>query len=276
MQIVITLDGAETKAQVNRIIVGIAALYGQVPPVATAADTLTEVKAAVESQATNTDKLDDPTVAAINAAFGPKTAATTEPDAAAVFGACPLTVAAAVLPTAPVVPQAGVPLPPSASLPPAPPPAPPASAPTVAAPTASVVTDKNGLPWDARIHASTKTFNADGTWRGRRNTDAAIITAVEAELRALMAIPAPAPASIAPVAINSVAPPPPPGAPVSPTTLAEMMPLLTTAMLAGKMQPTAVGEVLAEMGVAGGAPMLAARPDLVPQVWAALSTRFGL
>jgi hypothetical protein len=140
------------------------------------------------------------------------------------------------------------------------------------------VTDKNGLPWDARIHASTKTFNADGTWRGRRNTDAAIITAVEAELRALMAIPAPATASIAPVAINSVAVPPPPGpaATVSPTTLAEMMPLLTTAMLAGKLQPTAVGEVLAEMGVAGGAPMLAARPDLVPQVWAALSTRFGL
>jgi len=178
------------------------------------------------------------------------------------------------LPTAPVEPQAGVPLPPSASLPPAPPPAPTAS---VAAPTGSVQTDKNGLPWDARIHASTKTFNADGTWRGRRNTDANIITAVEAELRALMAIPAQAPANIAPVAINSVAPPPPPcPAPVSPTTLAEMMPLLTTAMLAGKLQPTAVGEVLAEMGVAGGAPMLAARPDLVPQVWATLATRFGL
>jgi hypothetical protein len=133
------------------------------------------------------------------------------------------------------------------------------------------VTDKNGLPWDARIHASSKTMNADGSWRGRRNTDAHIIASVEAELRALMAIPAS-------VAINSVAVPPPPGpaATVSPTTLAEMMPLLTTAMLAGKLQPTAVGEVLAEMGVAGGAPMLAARPDLVPQVWAALSTRFGL
>lgn len=266
MQIVITLDGAETKAQVNRIIVGIAALYGQVPP------------AAVESQRINTD----PAVAekhAVNAerAIKAVTVTTTEPDAAAVFGACPLTVDAAVLPTAPVEPLAGVPLPPSASQPPAPPPAPPASAPTVAAPTGSVQTDKNGLPWDARIHASSKTMNADGSWRGRRNTDAAIITAVEAELRALMAIPAPAPATIAPPAINSVAPPPPPpGAPASPTTLAEMMPLLTTAMLAGKLQPTAVGEVLAEMGVAGGAPMLAARPDLVPQVWAALSTRFGL
>lgn len=255
MQIVITLDGAETKAQVNRIIVAIAALYGQVPPVATAADTT----AMIEKMAVVNPNLPANMMVAV-----------TEPDPAAVFGACPLGVDAAVLPTAPVEPQAGVPLPPNASLPPAPPPAPPASAPTVAAPTGSVVTDKNGLPWDARIHASSKTMNADGSWRGRRNTDAHIIAQVEAELRALMAIPA------------ASAPPPPPtpgpaaAAAVSPTTLAEMMPLLTTAMLASKLQPTAVGEVLAEMGIAGGAPMLAARPDMVPQVWAALSTRFGL
>ncbi len=259
MQIVITLDGAETKAQVNRIIVGIAALYGQVPPATLATGGMLPATTQIVGEQ-------------------PSQREVVSTDPAAVFGACPLGVDAAVLPTAPVAPLAGVPLPPNASLPPAPPPGPTAGAPTGAAPTASVVTDKNGLPWDARIHASSKTMNADGTWRGRRNTDAAIITAVEAELRALMAIPAPAPASIAPVAINSVAvpPPPDPAATVSPTTLAEMMPLLTTAMLAGKLQPTAVGEVLAEMGVAGGAPMLAARPDLVPQVWAALSTRFGL
>ena len=269
MQIVITLDGAETKAQVNRIIVAIAALYGQVPPVATAADTLAEVKAATVA-AVSDYKDKSAQLAAARAIVENECT-----DPAAVFGGCPLGVDAAVLPTAPVAPLAGVPLPPNASLPPAPPPGPTAGAPTGAAPTASVVTDKNGLPWDARIHASSKTMNADGSWRGRRNTDAHIIASVEAELRALMAIPAPAPASIAPVAINSVAPPPPFMA-SAPTTLAEMMPLLTTAMLAGKLQPTAVGEVLAEMGVAGGAPMLAARPDLVPQVWAALSTRFGL
>ena len=269
MQIVITLDGTEPKAVSNRLIVAIAALYGQVPPVATAADTA----AMIEKMAVVNPNLPANMMVAVTPTG--TVVQTTEPDAAAVFGACPLTVDAAVLPTAPVAPQAGVPLPPSASLPPAPPPGPTASVPTVAAPTASVVTDKNGLPWDARIHASSKTMNADGSWRGRRNTDAHIIASVEAELRALMAIPAPAPASIAPPAINSVAPPPPFMA-SAPTTLAEMMPLLTTAMLAGKLQPTAVGEVLAEMGVAGGAPMLAARPDLVPQVWAALSTRFGL
>ena len=269
MQIVITLDGTEPKAVSNRLIVAIAALYGQVPPVATAADTA----AMIEKMAVVNPNLPANMMVAVTPTG--TVVQTTEPDAAAVFGACPLTVDAAVLPTAPVAPQAGVPLPPSASLPPAPPPGPTASVPPVAAPTASVVTDKNGLPWDARIHASSKTMNADGSWRGRRNTDAHIIASVEAELRALMAIPAPAPASIAPPAINSVAPPPPFMA-SAPTTLAEMMPLLTTAMLAGKLQPTAVGEVLAEMGVAGGAPMLAARPDLVPQVWAALSTRFGL
>ena len=269
MQIVITLDGTEPKAVSNRLIVAIAALYGQVPPVATAADTA----AMIEKMAVVNPNLPANMMVAVTPTG--TVVQTTEPDAAAVFGACPLTVDAAVLPTAPVAPQAGVPLPPSASLPPAPPPGPTASVPTVAAPTASVVTDKNGLPWDARIHASSKTMNADGSWRGRRNTDAHIIASVEAELRALMAIPAPAPASIAPPAINSVAPPPPFMA-SAPTTLAEMMPLLTTAMLAGKLQPTAVGEVLAEMGVAGGAPMLASRPDLVPQVWATLSARFGL
>lgn len=48
--------------------------------------------------------------------------------------------------------------------------------------------DKNGLPWDGRIHSSNRKLNGDGTWRGIRKTagqpDAAAIAAVEAELRA--------------------------------------------------------------------------------------------
>lgn len=50
-------------------------------------------------------------------------------------------------------------------------------------------TDKNGLPWDERIHAGTKALNADGTWKKRRGVDDATVAAVTAELTG--AAPAP-------------------------------------------------------------------------------------
>jgi hypothetical protein len=68
-------------------------------------------------------------------------------------------------------------------------------------PPPGVDVDKDGLPWDARIHAESKAKNADGSWRAKRKVDPAVVTAVTAELRAVMAAPVPA----APVA----APPPP-------------------------------------------------------------------
>lgn len=43
--------------------------------------------------------------------------------------------------------------------------------------------DSNGLPWDERIHASSKALNADGTWRTKRGVDKALVAQVEAELR---------------------------------------------------------------------------------------------
>lgn len=55
--------------------------------------------------------------------------------------------------------------------------------------------DTSGLPWDERIHAATKTANADGTWKKRRNgPTGAELAAIEAELRARTAAqPAPVP-----------------------------------------------------------------------------------
>jgi hypothetical protein len=55
---------------------------------------------------------------------------------------------------------------------------------------AGIEVDKNGMPWDGRIHTETKSKNQDGTWRYRRNTDKALIAQVEAQLRAVQAIPA--------------------------------------------------------------------------------------
>lgn len=44
--------------------------------------------------------------------------------------------------------------------------------------------DSAGLPWDERIHASSRATIADGTWRRRKNTPDATYDAVMAELRA--------------------------------------------------------------------------------------------
>jgi hypothetical protein len=49
------------------------------------------------------------------------------------------------------------------------------------------------LPWDGRIHASTKTKRqGDNTWKLARNIAPALVEQVKAELRAAMAAPAPA------------------------------------------------------------------------------------
>lgn len=54
-------------------------------------------------------------------------------------------------------------------------------------------TDKNGLPWDERIHAGTKALNTDGTWKKRRGVDDATVAAVTAELTGATPAPTPAP-----------------------------------------------------------------------------------
>ena len=53
--------------------------------------------------------------------------------------------------------------------------------------------DADGLPWDARIHSSSKGKLAKtGTWKLARNLDPALAARVTAELKAAMALPAPA------------------------------------------------------------------------------------
>lgn len=118
-----------------------------------------------------------------------------------------ISAAAAAVPTPPatVVPVAVVvPPPPVSNTAPV--------APVVATPPPGVELDANGLPWDDRIHASTKVkVGADGkkVWRSKRGVDAAIVKAVTAELKAIMAAPVPAAAPVAVV-------PPPPADPDAP------------------------------------------------------------
>lgn len=49
--------------------------------------------------------------------------------------------------------------------------------------TVNPVTDADGLPWDSRIHSSSKEVVKNGTWRKRRGVDDALVRSVEAELR---------------------------------------------------------------------------------------------
>lgn len=83
--------------------------------------------------------------------------------------------------------------------------------------------DVKGLPWDERIHASTKAQNADGSWKKRRGVQDFVVEEVEAELRsrqnpvANTVIAAPiAPQQAAPVPAPFLAPQAPvPAAPVA-------------------------------------------------------------
>lgn len=68
--------------------------------------------------------------------------------------------------------------------------------------------DKNGLPWDERIHSSSKNLNADGTWRYLRGGDTDLRAKVEAELRERMAGSTAGADTVSD--LTSDAPPPPP------------------------------------------------------------------
>lgn len=59
--------------------------------------------------------------------------------------------------------------------------------------TVSDQIDADGLPWDARIHAGTKTKNADGRWKRRKGVDDADYQRIVGELRTLMLAPVHAP-----------------------------------------------------------------------------------
>jgi len=56
------------------------------------------------------------------------------------------------------------------------------------APPTGVELDKEGLPWDMRVDAGTKTKNKDGTWKAKKGVDKEYRKQVKEELRKLMAI----------------------------------------------------------------------------------------
>jgi hypothetical protein len=129
--------------------------------------------------------------------------------------------------------------------------------------TNPVLLDADKLPWDARIHSSARSQNADGRWKKKRGVDDMIVSVVESELRGVMALPS------VPVVIPA-APLTPPTPPAPPTMAAPAAPLapfpaLLLKITGAKLDMNQVTAILQPMGIAS-LPILAARPDLIPSV----------
>ena len=154
--------------------------------------------------------------------------------------------------------------------------------------------DADGLPWDERIHSSSRAKLVDGRWRQRRNTPAETVKAVEAELRARLAplpptfaAPPPPPAPVAAEPPVVVVPPPPPPAPAQAPevltdtpapvalTLAQVMPSVTAAMSSGDVTMQTIQQTLEGLGVANGLPGLRERPDLIPAFLLGIGVAYG-
>ena len=130
--------------------------------------------------------------------------------------------------------------------------------------------DSRGLPWDERIHASTKATNGDGSWRNKRGVDKALLDQVEQELAGGAVPNAPdAPvatasgADVAEAASEVPLPPAPvaeeaagtiPDAPVAPTpadapTFKDAMAIVTTRQREGTLTQVQVSEAAQALGL---------------------------
>lgn len=163
----------------------------------------------------------------------------------------------------------------------------------------AVERDANGLPWDARIHTRTRSQTIDGVWKLQRGIDTTLVDTVMKEHKQLMALPqgkpatapiAPPPAPIAPIAPAS------PSWPSSPTALAPSVPVTPVAadpvndpcpadfntfiariskhIAKGLLGAHQVKAICEEHGVAS-LPLVASRPDLIPQIAAAIDLVAG-
>lgn len=82
----------------------------------------------------------------------------------------------------------------------------------------TVELDKNGIPWDERIHAGTKRKNADGTWSLKKGVDKELAAQIIAEYQsAAPAAPAAPAKPSAPAAPSAPAKPGVPAAPSKPS-----------------------------------------------------------
>lgn len=170
--------------------------------------------------------------------------------------------------------------------PPSPPsaPSPADAAPSTSAPAAPPVSsvaevDKNGLPWDERIHASSRAKIADGSWRMKRGVDPAKVTEVEAQLRAQIPAAAPPPPKADPLdnlKPEPAAPPGPPAPPAAPVagaglTFGQLAKRVGAKITLGELTAQDLAAKMAALGFPGGLHEANARPDM----WATILETLG-
>lgn len=160
---------------------------------------------------------------------------------------------------------------------------------------ASADLDSAGLPWDKRIHASSRAKVAAGTWRYKRGVEPEVTAQVEAELRAVQALPVPpvvheavvhgvpttltvTPASTDGWPFPAVVPllpvPTAPPAAALPMTFAQLMQHITPMLVSGQLTQPMLESVTEKVGLPHLS-ALGARPDLVETVRAAIDEAVG-
>lgn len=165
--------------------------------------------------------------------------------------------------SAPAAAPASIPPPPSAaSAVPSPPPA-------AATPAPAAAVDAKGLPWDERIHASSRAKIADGSWRMKRGVQSHVVEAVEAELRGQSHGSAALDADA--LKLAAMGADPGPSLPAAPAPLPPGPPALTfgivasrigKAVTAGTLSGNVLSVKLAELGFPDGLHTVNARPDM--------------
>lgn len=141
--------------------------------------------------------------------------------------------------------------------------------------------DVRGVPWDARIHASTKTKTKNGVWSRRKNVDDTTFDTIEAALLAGVGgdldnedIPPPPASNVFTLAPTQteVPPPPPPTQPVTGETVTGSITTFSQLMVATNANGIAPADVRVAVEQVGleNIPALVGRQDLVPAVAAIL------
>ncbi len=211
-------------------------------------------------------------------------------DLSAIFGGAGKQQAVPAAPPPPVpsvavaAPSSTAPVAPPASSAPSTSPAPVApavSAATVPAASAtptgfaqSAELDSEGVPWDSRIHSSSKNKVEGGRWRAKRGVDDAFANQIKADLRRAMNAP-----GVVPVQ-QPAAPTPPTGAPPVPApTGASLATALSSELMPYVMQRKISGNDIqaacVECGLTGFTD-LNNRPDLIPVVRQKLFAAMGI
>lgn len=127
-------------------------------------------------------------------------------------------------------------------------------------PNIDLVLDKEGLPWDERIHSSSRSQTQGGVWTKRRGVSETLVTQVKEELRqAMYGAPAPEPVVEAPPE------------PTSDWTWVEVLSTVTKAQQAGTVSAKDTHAAHTALGVGEFAELIT-REDL----WGSFMSKLGL